>query len=79
MEFRLNWPGSRFPAIDRLMRIGSGDRPVPAYLQGIRTSQEQALRHEMGNWRAWTFRNLRLMRYLEARRAVSTPQAEAEP
>lgn len=67
------------PAVDRLIDGTAGPAGVPAYPSDVRVFQEQALRQEMGNWRASTFRNLRLMRYLEARRAVSTPQAEAEP
>lgn len=57
------------PAMDRFAHS------LPAFcyggadscFSGWRSEHERALRERMSNWRGWTFRNWRLMQYLDAR------------
>jgi len=75
-----NLGSAAFPAIDRLMAALPNERfcgfeadyHVDVCLDDRRPSAEIRFRWIMQNWRSWSFRNWRLMRYLDGRGAVSS-------
>lgn len=76
-----------FPAIDRLMARAWNNEVLCAYdydvsepvcIEQSRSADEAAFRAASTNWRAWSFRNWRVMRYLEAR-AAGIPVTPARP
>jgi hypothetical protein len=75
-----------FPAIDRLMAAlptarfcaYDADYDGDFCLDTDRPRDEAAFRQTAQNWRSWSFRNWRVMRYLNGRQAVSSaPTAPA--
>jgi hypothetical protein len=67
-----------FPAIDSFLsgREPSVD-PVLADLAELRAEDERWYRACMKNWRAWTFRDWRLIRYLDSRPPAPRPPSPA--
>jgi hypothetical protein len=55
-----------FPAIDRFLasRVAAGDTTLAEIADGRRVD-ENFYRRQLQNWRAWSFRDWRLMRYLD--------------
>jgi Domain of unknown function (DUF4153) len=54
------------PAIDALAAKANVDgRPAPGDLLGCRSHLAMILRRRINDWRAWTFRRYRLLRYLD--------------
>lgn len=76
-----------FPAIDRLLQttaIGADcyanriNESYPRCLMEVRGEAQAHFEARLQNWRAWSFRNWRLMRYLEGRAPVA-PEWPARP
>jgi hypothetical protein len=61
-------PGA-FPALDRFLdRQGrTANAGAVQELVGLREADEHRFRSELQNWRAWSFRGWRLLRYLDSR------------
>ncbi|MGE0283175.1 MAG: DUF4173 domain-containing protein [Rhizobiaceae bacterium] len=72
-----------FPAIDRLRAAFPNERfcgydadyDGDSCLDNDRLHDESAFHQTAQNWRSWSFRNWRLMRYLDSRAAVTSPSA----
>ena len=64
-----------FPAIDRY--LAGRDvvlDPVLSELFSSRTLAEEWFRHDHENWRAWSFRDWRLMQYLDGRKRIGSSE-----
>ncbi|CDX41580.1 conserved membrane hypothetical protein [Mesorhizobium sp. ORS 3359] len=65
-----------FPALDRFIdHQGPTTAENPAFRQflGIRPVDEGAYRAVLNHWRAWSFRDWRLLRYLDKRGSLANP------
>ncbi|WP_348631738.1 DUF4173 domain-containing protein [Mesorhizobium sp. M1D.F.Ca.ET.234.01.1.1] len=65
-----------FPALDRFIdRHAPTNAEDPAFRQliGIRPVDEGAYRAVLNHWRAWSFRDWRLLRYLDRRGSLANP------
>ncbi|PZV38656.1 DUF4173 domain-containing protein [Mesorhizobium kowhaii] len=71
-------PGA-FPALDRFLdhqsRTAAANDPVFRELAGLRGSDEGWYRTLQQSWRAWSFRDWRLLAYLDTRGPVVVPDA----
>ena len=71
-----------FPALDRFLehqsRTTAASDPVFRQLAGLRGSDEGRYRTGQRNWRAWSFRDWRLNRYLDRRGPLVIPSV-SEP
>lgn len=76
-----------FPAIDRLLAALPNERVCgyDPYVDGdfcldeMRPRDEARFRERADNWRSWSFRDWRLMRYLDARTGVPSVPGQAAP
>ncbi|MBZ9675269.1 DUF4173 domain-containing protein [Mesorhizobium sp. ES1-1] len=68
-------PGA-FPALDRFFdhKEKTPDAGAVRELQSLRTSDEGRYRTLHRNWRAWSFRDWRLARYLDSKASLVLPQ-----